>query len=78
MERWEYCFADMSYHRVYYLTPGGLREEKIKREKDRDETKDDAFARLIARMGTEGWEMTNGVGGGIIVTLFFRRRLPQE
>jgi hypothetical protein len=78
MDRWEYCYADMSYHRVYYFTSEGFREEKIRRDKEVDETKDDAFARLVAKMGMDGWELTSGVGGGIIVTLFFKRKLPAE
>ena len=74
MDRWEFCYADMMLHRIYTFTPDGFKEEKIKKNKEVDGSRDDAFARAIARLGEEGWDMTNGVGD-IRVVLFFKRRL---
>jgi len=75
MDRWEYCYADMLYHRVFYFTSKGFKEQKIKKDKSiGDGSKDDAFARAIAQMGKDGWELINGAGD-MRVVLFFRRRM---
>jgi D-alanyl-D-alanine carboxypeptidase len=76
MDRWEFCFVDLLNHVSIRLTPTGMERTKFKRDKGLDnDSKDDATARGVARLGLEGWEMTNGVGD-VRPVLFFKRRLP--
>ena len=78
MDRWEYCYVDLVRHEVTYLTTEGLENQRVKKDRMReDDTKDNATARLVAVLGREGWEMTNGFGD-IRPVLFFKRKLPSE
>jgi hypothetical protein len=75
MEKWEICFVDTMYHSLVEYTPGGLKETRIKKDKSlEDDSKVHATARLIARLGVEGWELVNGFGD-VGKILFFKRRV---
>jgi hypothetical protein len=76
MERWEFCYVDLLNRTIVRLTENGLQREKVKKDQSRDDdSKADATARAVARMGMEGWEMTNG-SGDVAPVLFFKRRIP--
>jgi hypothetical protein len=78
MDRWEYCYIDLVRHDITCLTTEGLKNRRIKKDRSREnDTKDDATARLVAVLGHEGWEMTNGFGD-IRPVFFFKRKLPPE
>ncbi len=78
MDRWEYCLVDMLGHDIHYITTGGLKRQKIKRDKSlTNDSKDDATARLIAHLGLAGWELVNA-SGGIRPILCLKRRLAED
>ncbi len=61
MERWEFCYVDFIRHEFTSMTSEGLITKRIRRDKSLgDDSKDNATARLIAQLGLEGWDMTNG------------------
>jgi hypothetical protein len=77
MEQWEVCYVDLLNHEVTHLSAEGLERKRIKRDKSlEDDSRDDAVARLVANLGMQGWELTNGYGD-VRPVLFFRRRLAK-
>jgi hypothetical protein len=75
MERWEICYVDVVRHEITTMTPEGKEEKRIKRDKSlEDDSKGNATARLIAQLGLEGWELTNGTWN-VGPVLFFKRRI---
>jgi hypothetical protein len=78
MDQWEVCFVDLLNHHITYLTPRGFERTKIKKDKSiADDTREHATARLVARLGSEHWELTNG-SGDYGPVLFFKRKLHPE
>ncbi len=75
MERWEICYVDVVRREFTRMTAEGMEEKRIKRDKSRDDdSKGEATARLIAQLGREGWELTNGTWN-VGPVLFFKRRI---
>jgi hypothetical protein len=78
MDRWEICFVDMLNHDVHYVTPQGLKRQKIRKDKEiSDDSKDEATGRFVAALGQAGWELVSS-GGGIRPILYLKRKLPEE
>ncbi len=70
----EFCHVDTLHHVVVYLTPEGMKESKIKKDKSSEEdTKDDATARFVAQLGLAGWQLVGG-SGDVRPVLFFQRQ----
>ena len=75
MDRWEICYVDFIRHTLIEMTPDGLRETKIKRNKSLDDdSKAHATARIVTQLGLDGWELTNG-SWNIGPILYFKRRI---
>jgi hypothetical protein len=75
MDKWEVCYVDCFRHELVRFTPEGLVEKKLKKDKAKDgDSKNQATARVVAWLGLEGWELTNGEWD-IGPVLFFRRRV---
>lgn len=77
MAKYEVCYVDTLHHTVAFLTPEGLKETKIKKDKaNESDSKDHATARFVAELGRDGWMMTNG-SGDVRPVLFFRREIAE-
>jgi hypothetical protein len=75
MERFEFCYVDTLDHLMVSMTAEGRVESRIKKDKQKNgDTRDDATARVVAKLGMEGWHLVNGVGD-IRPVLFFQRKL---
>ena len=75
MEKYEFCYVDTLGHTMVTMTPEGRVESRIKKDKQKDgDTKDDATARAVSRLGLEGWELVNGIGD-IRPVFFFQRKV---
>ena len=75
MEGFEFCYVDTLDHTVVTMTPEGRVESRIKKDKQKEgDTKDHATARVISRLGLEGWELVNGIGD-VRPVFFFQRKV---
>jgi hypothetical protein len=77
MKKWEFCYVDFIRREFVQMTPEGLKEKDIKRDKSLDDdSKAHATARLVAQLGVEGWELTNGTWN-VGPVLFFKRAIEK-
>lgn len=75
MDKWEYCYVDISGSSITYFTKAGISKVKIKKEKEfKDKTKEAATGRAISQLGLDGWELVNGVGNSVKL-LYFKRKI---
>lgn len=58
MQKWEYCEVNFTLNRLRYYRPGEIVEVDTKKEKARTDASDGhTLRRVIAKLGSEGWEM---------------------
>ncbi len=84
MQKYEFCSIRRRYGRKkskqytlrYYLvsyTQTGTSVTRLKRDKAKeDKSAEDAFARTVAQLGLDGWQLSSGSAGD----LFFQRPIP--
>jgi len=74
MKKWEYCYIDSNNYQYVSFSELGMKKVKIKRDKENGGSKEDAIAKMIAKLGIEGWELTNTTGE-IAIIYFFKREI---
>ena len=81
MQRWEYCIIDGGWgYSLKLPSLSGWENIKIKRDKSQGDQNDfDAFARTIAQLGLDGWELVTQEKCTEQQTwLWFKRPMPES
>jgi hypothetical protein len=82
MERWEYCYIAIQIQgargNIIWPQPDRLRVEELVLDKRAgDDNAWDMAHRAMARLGTEGWEMTGLLTDGTTARWYFKRALQE-